>query len=98
MKRRIKLIHILLFSFTMTTMAMIGVIVGSWHLVSTECSTKPCNSHAILYPSFLHMAGRYNSLFGYDRKCLSDSRYLRSLMGNTCDRLVLHLFEEVQDP
>lgn len=68
------------------------------HLVSTECSTKPCNSHAILYPSFLHMAGRYNSLFGYDRKCLSDSRYLRSLMGNTCDRLVLHLFEEVQDP
>lgn len=36
MKRRIKLIHILLFSFTMTTMAMIGVIVGSWHLVSTE--------------------------------------------------------------
>ena len=65
---------------------------------SADICTKPCSSHAFLYPTFLHMTGRYNSLFGYDQKCLSASRYLRSLMGTTCDRLVLHLFEEVQDP
>ena len=35
-KRGIKLIHILLFSFTITTMALIGVIVGSYRLVMTE--------------------------------------------------------------
>ncbi len=34
--KRIKLIHILLFSFIITAMELILVIVGSWHLVTTE--------------------------------------------------------------
>ena len=36
MIRKIKLIHILLFSFTVTTVALIGIILGSWRLVSSE--------------------------------------------------------------
>ena len=36
MIRRIKLVHILLFSFTVTTVMLIGIILGSWHLVSSE--------------------------------------------------------------
>lgn len=35
-KRGNKLIHILLFSFTITTMALIGVIFGSYRLMTTE--------------------------------------------------------------
>ena len=35
-KRRIKLIHILLFSFTITAMELILVIMGSWQLVTKE--------------------------------------------------------------
>ena len=36
MIRKIKLIHILLFSFTITTVALIGIILGSWRVVSSE--------------------------------------------------------------
>lgn len=36
MQRRIKLIHIMLFSFMVTTIALIAVIAGSWRLVTTE--------------------------------------------------------------
>ena len=36
MIRKIKLIHILLFSFTVTTLVLIGIILGSWRLVSSE--------------------------------------------------------------
>lgn len=36
MIRKIKLIHLLLFAFVMTTVAMIGIIVGSFYLVSSE--------------------------------------------------------------
>lgn len=36
MIRKVKLIHILLFSFSVTTVVLIGIILGSWHLVSSE--------------------------------------------------------------
>ena len=36
MIRKIKLIHILLFSFTVTTVVLLGIILGSWRLVSYE--------------------------------------------------------------
>lgn len=36
MIRKIKLIHILLFSFSVTTVVLIGIILGSWQLVSSE--------------------------------------------------------------
>ena len=36
MIRKIKLIHILLFSFTVTTVVLLGIILGSWQLVSSE--------------------------------------------------------------
>lgn len=56
-----------------------------------QCS-RPCTSYAFLYPDFLHMTGRQNALYGYDRKALSDFDYVRANMGNTCDRIVLNLF------
>ena len=34
--RKIKLIHILLFSFTVTTVVLLGIILASWRLVSAE--------------------------------------------------------------
>ena len=36
MIRKVKLIHILLFSFTVTTLALLGIITGSWLLVTSE--------------------------------------------------------------
>ena len=36
MIRKIKLIHILLFAFSVTTLVLIGIILGSWRLVSSE--------------------------------------------------------------
>ena len=36
MIRKIKLIHILLFSFTVTTVVLIGIILGSWQVVTSE--------------------------------------------------------------
>ena len=36
MIRKIKLIHILLFSFSVTTIVLIGIILGSWRMVSSE--------------------------------------------------------------
>ena len=57
------------------------------------CSSMPCSSNAFLYPDFLHMIGLQNSLYGYDRKALSDFSYVRTMMGDTCDRIVLQLFQ-----
>ena len=57
------------------------------------CSSMPCSSSVFLYPDFLHMVGLQNSLYGYDRKALSDFSYVRTMMGDTCDRIVLQLFQ-----
>ena len=41
--RKIKLIHILLFAFTVTTVVLIGIILGSWRLVSSESEESALN-------------------------------------------------------
>lgn len=55
-----------------------------------EVKTCPmyCRNQYFLYPSHLHMIGKYNSLFGYDTRILWDEQYLKeySAQGN---RLVL---------
>ena len=43
MIRRIKLIHILLFSFTVTTVVLIAIILGSWRLVISESEESARN-------------------------------------------------------
>lgn len=50
-----------------------------------------CAERAFLYPDALQMVGRYNSLFGLDARSLTDGAYLRSLMGQLTDRLVIDL-------
>lgn len=39
-----------------------------------------CRNQVFLYPEMLHMAGRYNSLFGYDEKILEDGKILESYL------------------
>ncbi len=58
----------------------------------TQNCTFPCKSYAFLYPSFLHMIGKYNTLWGFDGNSLSNGSYVQSLMGSSCDRIVLQLF------
>lgn len=49
-----------------------------------------CADHAFLYPEMLRMVGRYNTLFGYDARSLTDGAYLRQLTAGL-DRLVIDL-------
>lgn len=47
-----------------------------------------CEELAFLYPEFLRMVGRYNSLFGFDHKILEDSAYMASFLDQGIDRLI----------
>lgn len=49
-----------------------------------------CADRAFLYPEMLRMVGRYNTLFGYDARSLTDGAYLRQLTAGL-DRLVIDL-------
>lgn len=62
---------------------------GSQHAVS-QCP-QYCRVRAFLYPEFLHMVGRYNSLFGYDEKALSDPGRLCSFLAQGGGRIVAEL-------
>lgn len=48
-----------------------------------------CRTQAFLYPSHLGMAGRYNSLFGYDRDILRSLRILGEYARAGVDRVVI---------
>ncbi|MBU5482615.1 hypothetical protein [Blautia sp. MSJ-19] len=50
-----------------------------------------CEQNALLYPKHLHMAGRYNSLFGVDTEVLGSPEKLRAYVEAGIDRLVLGL-------
>ena len=47
-----------------------------------------CRDRAFLYPEFLHMVGRYNSLFGYDKDVLTDPERIRSFIAQGGRRIV----------
>lgn len=50
-----------------------------------------CREQAFLYPDHLHMVGRYNSLFGYDKDILWDAQYFQSFLMQGTDRIVVGL-------
>lgn len=47
-----------------------------------------CESQYFLYPTHLHMVGKYNSLFGYDIKILKDKEYLDQYLKQV-DRMII---------
>lgn len=47
-----------------------------------------CKEYVFLYPEHLHMAGRYNSLFGIDMDVLQNARRVENFIKNGVDRLV----------
>ena len=53
----------------------------------TECP-EYCRDRVFLYPEFLNMIGRYNSLFGYDTDILTDGDRLSALLHQGVDRIV----------
>ena len=50
-----------------------------------------CSSYVFSYPDHLHMAGRYNSLFGYDDQILTGSTRLPEYLAQGLDRIVINL-------
>lgn len=50
-----------------------------------------CRDRTFLYPEFLHMVGRYNSLFGYDKDVLTDPERIRSFIAGGGRRIVAEL-------
>lgn len=63
MIRKIKLIHILLFSFTVTTVVLLGIILGSWHLFSSESEVSVLErKSSMLHDTAAAMEERIQSL------------------------------------
>lgn len=50
-----------------------------------------CREQAFLYPEMLNMAGRYNTLFGYDTNIMYDGNIINQLIKQGVDRLVVYL-------
>lgn len=50
-----------------------------------------CEQYAYLYPEHLHMAGRYNSLFGLDEELVKHPEQLKTYQQAGIDRLVIGL-------
>lgn len=57
----------------------------------TEHCPKFCEKYALLYPEHLHMAGRYNSLFGVDKTFLEEPEMWKKINGTKPDRIVVNL-------
>ena len=57
----------------------------------TEHCPKFCEKYALLYPEHLHMAGRYNSLFGVDKILLEEPEMWKKINGTEPDRIVVNL-------
>ena len=56
-----------------------------------EHCPKFCEKYAFLYPEHLHMAGRYNSLFGVDKTFLEEPEMWKKINGRKPDRIVVNL-------
>ena len=50
-----------------------------------------CEQYAYIYPEHLHMAGRYNSLFGLDEELVKHPEQLKAYQQAGIDRLVIGL-------
>ncbi len=50
-----------------------------------------CRDRALIYPDWMNLTGRYNSLFGLNRAVLRDEAALRGWLAQGIDRLVLEL-------
>lgn len=51
-----------------------------------------CREEVLLYPEFLSMVGRYNSIYGMDQRFFNDLLYLKEYLGKGVDRLILNYF------
>lgn len=47
-----------------------------------------CRDYAFLYPEMLSMVGRFNTLFGYYKRAMTDGKFLSGLLEQGVDRLV----------
>lgn len=56
-----------------------------------EHCPKFCEKYALLYPEHLHMAGRYNSLFGVDKTLLESTEMWKNIKGTKPDRIVVNI-------
>ena len=52
---------------------------------------KFCEKYALLYPEHLHMAGRYNSLFGVDKTLPESTEMWKNIKGTKPDRIVVNI-------
>lgn len=50
-----------------------------------------CMDYVFLYPKHLQMVGRYNSLFGYDKRALGDKDFWSDIQKSNMDRIVVNL-------
>lgn len=56
-----------------------------------EHCPKFCEKYALLYPEHLHMAGRYNSLFGVDKTLPEIPEMWKNIKGTKPDRIVVNI-------
>ena len=56
-----------------------------------ERCPKFCEKYALLYPEHLHMAGRYNSLFGVDKTLPESTKMWKNIKGTKPDRIVVNI-------
>lgn len=49
-----------------------------------------CSRNVFLYPDHLPMVGRYNTLFGFDRRSLENGKYLKTLLSGTSSCLIFN--------
>lgn len=56
-----------------------------------EHCPKFCEKYALLYPEHLHMAGRYNSLFGVDKTLPESTEMWKNIKGTKPDRIVVNI-------
>lgn len=56
-----------------------------------EACPRYCRDYVFSYPDYLHMVGRYNSLFSYDTQILTEDTLLFYYIAHGADRIVLNL-------
>lgn len=61
------------------------------HQHSITACPKYCKEHVLLYPSHLNMIGRFNSLFAFDEKAMTEPDYLSEIISHGIDRIVWNL-------
>lgn len=62
---------------------------GRQHMLET--CPQYCRDYVFSYPDHLHMVGRYNSLFGFDEKILTDPVFLEDYVRQGLESVVINL-------